>query len=139
MENIYSKYRRMAGITQERAAEYLGISVDSLKGYEYDKRIPNNDIAKQMCLLYGDMRLAYDHLVHSSAGEMILEKLDEKDLCCSVLSLINELNHSDHIREVMIEISSDGVISDEEKVEWEIVEKQLKSLIKSSYEVLLRR
>ncbi|MBC2578376.1 helix-turn-helix transcriptional regulator [Peptostreptococcus russellii] len=139
MENIYSKYRRMAGITQERAAEHLGISVDSLKGYEYDKRIPNNDIAKQMCLLYGDMRLAYDHLVHSSTGEMILEKLDEKDLCCSVLSLINELNHSDHIREVMIEISADGVISDEEKVEWEIVEKQIKSLIKSSYEVLLRR
>lgn len=139
MENIYSKYRRMAGITQERAAEHLGISVDSLKGYEYDKRIPSNDIAKQMCLLYGDMRLAYDHLVHSSTGEMILEKLDEKDLCCSVLSLINELNHSDHIREVMIEISADGVISDEEKVEWEIVEKQIKSLIKSSYEVLLRR
>lgn len=139
MENIYSKYRRMAGLTQERAAEHLGISVDSLKGYEYDKRIPPNDVAKQMCLLYGDMRLAYDHLVHSSAGEMVLEQLDEKDLCCSVLGLINELNHSENIREVMIEISSDGVISDEEKVEWEIVEKQLKSLIKSSYEVLLRR
>jgi len=25
MENIYSKYRRMAGITQEKAAEHLGI------------------------------------------------------------------------------------------------------------------
>lgn len=139
MENIYSKYRRMAGITQERAAEHLGISVDSLKGYEYDKRIPNNDIAKQMCLLYGDMRLAYDHLVHSSTGEMILEKLDEKDLCCSVLSLINELNHSDTVLQMMIEISADGVISEDEKDEWMIVERQLRSLIKSSYEVLFRR
>lgn len=139
MENIYSKYRRMAGITQERAAEHLGISVDSLKGYEYDKRIPNNDIAKQMCLLYGDMRLAYDHLVHSSTGEMILEKLDEKDLCCSVLSLINKLNHSDTVLQMMIEISADGVISEDEKDEWMIVERQLRSLIKSSYEVLFRR
>lgn len=139
MENIYSKYRRMAGITQERAAEHLGISVDSLKGYEYDKRIPNNDIAKQMCLLYGDMRLAYDHLVHSSTGEMILEKLDEKNLCCSVLSLINELNHSDTVLQMMIEISADGVISEDEKDEWMIVERQLRSLIKSSYEVLFRR
>ena len=139
MENIYSKYRRMSGLTQERAAEHLGISVDSLKGYEYDKRIPSNDIAKQMCLLYGDMRLAYDHLVHSSTGEMILEKLDEKDLCCSVLSLINELNHSEVVQRMMIEISSDGVISEDEEDEWEIVENQLRALIKSSYEVLLRR
>ncbi len=139
MENIYSKYRRMAGITQERAAEHLRISVDSLKGYEYDKRIPNNDIAKQMCLLYGDMRLAYDHLVHSSTGEMVLEKLDEKDLCCSVLGLINELNHSDTVLQMMVEISADGVISEDEKDEWMIVERQLRSLIKSSYEVLFRR
>lgn len=139
MENIYAKYRRMASITQERAAEHLGISVDSLKGHEYDKRIPNNDIAKQMCLLYGDMRLAYDHLVHSSAGKMILEKLDEKDLCCSVLGLINELNHSDTVQKMMIEISADGIISEDEEDDWEIVEEQLRALIKSSYEVLFRR
>lgn len=139
MENIYSKYRRMAGLTQERAAEHLGISVDSLKGYEYDKRVPNNDIAKQMCLLYGDMRLAYDHLVHSSAGEMILEKIDEKDLCCSVLGLINELNNSDTVQRMMIEISADGVITEDEEDDWEIVEEQLRALIKSSYEVLFRR
>lgn len=139
MENIYAKYRRMAGITQERAAEHLGISVDSLKGYEYDKRIPNNDIAKQMCLIYGDMRLAYDHLVHSSTGEIILEKLDEKDLCCSVLGLINELNHSDSVQNLMIEISSDGTISNNEREDWLKVENQLRALIKSSYEVLLRR
>lgn len=139
MENIYSKYRRMAGITQEKAAEHLDISVDSLKGYEYDKRIPNNDIAKQMCLIYGDVRLAYEHLVHSSAGELILEKLDEKDLCCSVLGLINELNHSDSVQKLMIEISSDGIISNNEREDWLKVENQLRALIKSSYEVLLRR
>lgn len=139
MENIYSKYRRMSGLTQERAAEHLGISIDSLKGYEYDKRIPPNEIAKQMCLIYGDMRLAYDHLVHSSAGEMVLEKLDEKDLCCSVLGLINELNHSDSVQRIMIEISADGVITEDEEDDWEIVEEQLRALIKSSYEVLFRR
>lgn len=139
MENVYQKYRRLAGMTQEKAAEYLSVSVDSLKGYEYDKRIPSNDIVSKMCLVYGDMRLAYDHLVNSSTGKIILEPLDEKDLCSSVLGLINEINKIVSSQKRIIEITSDGKISSDEIQDWNEVKNKLRALIKSSYEVLLKR
>lgn len=56
MENIYKKYRKLAGLTQEKAAEHLNISVDTIKRYENGTYIPQNDIARRMCLLYGDGR-----------------------------------------------------------------------------------
>lgn len=139
MENIYQKYRRLAGITQEKAAEHLGISVDSLKGYEHDKRIPSNDIVSKMCLTYGDMKLAYEHLINSSTGELVLERLDEKDLCCSVLGFINEMNKLVQSQNKIIQITSDGRISSDEVDDWIDVEGKLRALIKSSYEILFRR
>ena len=38
--NIYQLSREAAGYTQEKAAELIGISVESLRSYELDKRIP---------------------------------------------------------------------------------------------------
>ena len=38
--NIYKTARRAAGITQEAAAEQLGISVESVRAYETGLRIP---------------------------------------------------------------------------------------------------
>ena len=36
--NIYKKARRSAGLTQEAAAERLGISVESVRAYETGQR-----------------------------------------------------------------------------------------------------
>lgn len=139
MENIYKKYRKLAGITQERAAEHLGVSIDSIKRYEGDYIIPNNELARQMCLLYGDMRLAYDHLANSSTGAMILDNLEDKDLCCSVVGLLNELSKTTDMQRKIIEITSDGVIDESEKQEWNNVEKQAKKLVNSCFELIFRR
>ena len=38
--NRYARYRRAAGITQERAAELIGCSVESIKAYETGIRLP---------------------------------------------------------------------------------------------------
>lgn len=38
--NIYKTARRAAGMTQEAAAERLGISVESVRAYETGQRIP---------------------------------------------------------------------------------------------------
>ena len=42
--NIYKIARRNAGITQEAAAEQLGISVESVRAYETGQRIPPNHV-----------------------------------------------------------------------------------------------
>ena len=40
MKNIYQAAREAAGMTQERAAELIGLSVESIRSYETEKRIP---------------------------------------------------------------------------------------------------
>ncbi len=39
-QNIYKTTRRAAGLTQESAAEWIGVSVESLRAYETGRRIP---------------------------------------------------------------------------------------------------
>ena len=60
--NIYKKARRAAGLTQEAAAERLGISVESVRAYETGQRIPPNDLVEDMADCYDYQRLAYQHL-----------------------------------------------------------------------------
>ncbi len=139
MKNIYKKYRKMSGMTQERASEHLEISIDSLKRYEMGDRAPNNELVKKMCILYGDTRLAYDHLCNTSAGELFLEKLDEKSLCTATISVINEIKKFNDKYDKIIEITSDGIIDTSEIGEWTEIETQAKKAIKSFYELIFRR
>ena len=139
MENIYRKYRKLAGLTQEKAAEHLGISVDTIKRYENGSYMPSNDIARKMCLLYGDMKLAYEHLENSQVGEMVLPNLKDKDLCCSTLGFLNQLASMDKKKLEIVRIASDGIISDNEVDDWTELEPLIKGLIQSSYELLYRR
>lgn len=139
MKNIYRKYRKLAGLTQEKAAEHLGISVDTIKRYENGTYAPSNDIARKMCLLYGDMKLAYEHLENSQVGEMVLQSLKDKDLCCSTLGFLKHVIRINKRQEEFIDIASDGKISDCEIETWDELEELIKELVKSSFEVIYRR
>lgn len=46
--NIYQRARNIRGLTQERAAEALGISVRSLADYEAGVRFPPDKVATLM-------------------------------------------------------------------------------------------
>lgn len=48
--NIYKIARRNAGITQEAAAEQLGISVEIVRAYETGQRILPNDVVEQIVI-----------------------------------------------------------------------------------------
>lgn len=139
MENIYKKYRKLAGLTQEKAAEHLNISVDTIKRYENGTYIPQNDIARRMCLLYGDMKLAYEHLENSQVGAMVLPPLKDKDLCCSTLGFLSQLSEVTDRQGELISMAADGVIDSHEIESWEELEELLKRLVKSSFELLYRR
>lgn len=50
--NIYKKPREIAGYSQERAAELLDISVESLRAYETGRRVPPGEVVVRMMDLY---------------------------------------------------------------------------------------
>ena len=46
--NIYQSARIAAGLTQEKAAEAIGVSVTAIKDYESYNRLPPNDVVERM-------------------------------------------------------------------------------------------
>lgn len=73
--NIYKAARESAGLTQERAAEALGISVESIRVYETDRRVPPNAVVSRMSDLYHSQFLIVQHV--RNADDLAREFLPE--------------------------------------------------------------
>ena len=63
-QNIYKNARKSAGMTQEKAAQLLNVSVDSLRDYEQSQRPVPSDVASAMCDVYQAPYLAVLYLHH---------------------------------------------------------------------------
>lgn len=132
--NIYQKSREAAGITQERAAELIDISVESLRAYESGKRIPQSSTVVRMVDIYNTQFLAYQHLKNSdSIACSLLPNITEKGLAEAVLTLIKEIREAESLIPTLIEIASDGVIKDDERNAWNQIKKEFGDVIKSYY------
>ena len=81
MKNIYLTATEAAGITQERAAELIGLSVESIRSYETEKRVPSDETVIKMIEIYNANYLAYQHL-----------KLKTQVLAVSTYEVINKSN-----------------------------------------------
>ena len=64
--NIYQAARKVAGLTQEKAAEMIAISGRSLADYETGGRIPSNATVELMVMVYNSQLLATQHLRNSA-------------------------------------------------------------------------
>lgn len=136
--NIYKTARRAAGITQEAAAEQLGISVESVRAYETGQRIPPNDVVEQMVICYDAQRLAFQHLHETNAlAARVIPDIQPRTLMESAVRLYNRLNHfsSSHSVERLLEIAEDGQIDEQERAEFDAIVAELKALIQCGMEL----
>lgn len=125
--NIYQTARESSGLTQEKAAERIGVSTESIRIYESGKRIPPDDVVVRMVDIYDARYLAYQHIKENvkAAGSLIPSNVEIKDLPTAVLRLQKEVNDFMKIREQMIDITCDGVISEDERPAWNRITKEL--------------
>lgn len=125
--NIYQRAREAAGLTQERAAELIDVSVESIRAYEGDRRIPPDMVAMSMVEVYGTQHLAYQHLKNSAeVARRYLPDISEKtDIPSMILRLHKEVNDFLPLRDSLIEITYDGDISDEEMPRFNAIMKEL--------------
>lgn len=136
--NIYKTARRAAGITQEAAAEQLGISVESVRAYETGQRIPPNDVVEQMVICYDAQRLAVQHVnLHDELASSIIPVIQPRTLMESVVRLFNRLTRfsKNHSVERLLEIAEDGQIDEEERAEYDAIVEELKELIQCGMEL----
>ncbi len=128
--NIYQIARESAGLTQEKAAELLDISVESIRAYEGFKRIPPNKIVVNMIEIYDSRYLAYQHLKYSNEELYnFIPSIDVKDLPSAMLKLYKEVTDFIKVRDEMIDITSDGVIDEKEKPRFDSILKELDDIV----------
>lgn len=125
--NIYQTARESAGLTQERAAERIGLSVESIRMYESGRRIPPDDCVVRMIDIYDARYLAYQHIKENVkvSESFIPQNIEIRDLPSAILRLQKEVSDFLKCRDEMIEITCDGVISEDERPRWEAIVKEL--------------
>lgn len=136
--NIYKVARRAAGITQEAAAEQLGISVESVRAYETGQRIPPNDVVEQMVICYDAQRLAFQHLHETNTlAARVIPDIQPRTLMESAVRLYNQLNRfsSHHSVDRLLEIAEDGRIDEQERAEFDAIIEELKVLVQCGMEL----
>lgn len=133
MKNIYQAAREAAGMTQERAAELIGLSVESIRSYETEKRLPSDDTVIKMTEIYGGANyLAYQHLKHKSMiGNTILPDVSEIPLSQAALQIIHEMNDFIQCEPDIIKITMDGVIDASEEFVWTDIVQKCQKLCKA--------
>ena len=136
--NIYRNARKAAGLTQERWAEFLGVSAEAVRQYESGMIMPAEDVLLSMADISGIKALPYWHLSQKSriAAGILPELSDGKTIPEAVLALLIRL---DDFREGsmkdLIRIAEDGKVTDDERRTYEHAMRQLNELIRIAYEL----
>lgn len=132
--NIYQDARRTAGLTQERWAELLGISVDAVRQYETDRITPSDEVALRMAEAAGQQIICYWHLLHKSrVAAELLPEINRKKLPEAVLQLLVAV---EQFRETglrdLTRIAADGKISPDEAKAFSGLLEQLRELVSAA-------
>lgn len=135
--NLYASCRRRTGMTQEAWAEKLDVSVESVKRYETDVRIPPLHIVKAMADLSGDESLAYRFLAKTTQELDVLPDIDSVNLQAATIRLMNRMaRFAAKARDrQLLEIAEDGIISAEEKPLYDEIMDELSGLVSAFYQL----
>lgn len=134
--NDYKTARRHAGLTQERWAETIGCSVDSVRGYEAGTQTPSDEIVRAMCEISGLPVLAYWHMCNKSAlAADVLPDVDRLPLPQAVLQLLFAMADFEAVHGDLIKLAADGQISSDELHDWLGIKKRLDDVVKAAIQV----
>ncbi len=137
-QNIYKTARKAAGLTQEGAAERLGISVESLRAYETGQRVPSGDVVDLMMICYNALHLGAQHLHETNpVYARIVPALEQRSVLEVAVRIYNRLNRfaSKHSVERLMEIAEDGKIDQQERPEFDAIMADLREIVKSGLEL----
>lgn len=133
--NLYQRARLSTGLTQERAAELLGLSVESLKQYEGGKTVPKDETVAKMVEVY---HLPWLALEHAQATDTlgVMPEVTPRPLVMSSVALENRLRElTDRIRSLM-RIAEDNRIDEDEQQEFDAIAEKLWDAVGAAYQVI---
>lgn len=136
--NIYQNARRNAGLTQERWAEALGLSVEAVRQYETDRCLPSDAVVARMAELAMLPPLGYWHLRHKSeiaAAELPpVERLPLAQAVVQLLAAMRDFEREHHI-DTLLQIAFDGRVDPEEEPIFSEVAGDLRAVVRAALQV----
>lgn len=134
-ENIYKRARTTAGLTQERWAEQLGISVESVRLYESGSGLPSDEVVTRMIEVAVLPVLGYWHLMNKSrVAAEILPEVKTVPLAQAVVQLLHRIREFDEQHRVreLLSIAEDGQIDSAEREAFDGIIKELDGIVQAS-------
>lgn len=133
--NICKIGRQTAGMTQERWAEAIDYSVESIRLCESGRQIPGDDVVLRMIEVAGMPVLGYWHMLNKSrmAAE-ILPEVEAVPLPQAVLGLICRIRDfaEKHRTDTLMDIAADGVIDERERPEFDAIVRELEGVVQAA-------
>lgn len=136
--NIYRNARRASGMTQERWAEVLGLSVEAVRQYETDVILPRDEIVLRMAEVAGQTIVCYWHLLNKSrVAADLLPDVEDVPLPQAVIQLLRRMRDFDkrHRLDELVEIAEDGVVDPSERPGFDAIVAELMDLFAAAMQV----
>lgn len=126
-KNIYQTSREALDLTREKAAEQMiYISSDRIEKIESEKSLPHPDEILTMAECYKKPALLNYYCSHECPiGQKQVPELKLKDLSQIVLEIISSLNAMEKEKNRLINITVDGLITEDEFKDFAMIQDQL--------------
>ena len=133
--NIYARCRRARGITQEYAAELLGVATRTVAAWEAGERIPSGVMVARMVDVYQTPVLALEHLrLNDALAREYIPRIAETPLPQAVCQLVSAVRNFAAIEgeDRLLDIAADGRVDEMEKAEYEMLLDALEPIIQAA-------
>ncbi len=129
-KNVYFSSREEAGLTRAQASELIGtISESRLEKLETGKTAVYPEDVVDMAKAYKKPELCNYYCTHECRiGKESVPEVKASSLSEIVLGMLSALNSLDKQKDRLIEITADGVISDDELPDFVSIQKQLEQI-----------
>jgi hypothetical protein len=126
-KNIYQTSREAVELTREAASEQLAfISSDRIEKIENEKSLPHPDEILAMADCYKNPALCNYYCSHECPiGQEYVPEVKSKELSQITLEMLASLNSLDKQKARLIEITVDGIISEDELEDFKKIQEQL--------------
>ena len=135
---MYTRHRRAAGITQEAAAELLGVAVRTLANWEAGVTIPPDEKVAMMCDIYNNNTLAVEHLRSTTTlARGLLPEVAQLPLAQAVVQLLWRMQefNAKHRPESLMAISSNGRVDDGEAIAFAQINSELQDIVQAALQL----
>lgn len=129
-KNIYQISRETRSLTRESAAEQLKfISSDRIEKIENEKSAPHPDEILAMADCYKNPSLCNYYCSHECPiGQAYVPEITFKELSQITLEILASLNSLEKEKNRLIEITVDGVVSNDELKDFQKIQEQLSQI-----------